>query len=130
MKKPLNISKISQFRSYYILSIIKLVINELNDPGKKVKPVEIIKEIETTYSDFINYLISLRTIKDLSNTEMDKLISEDKLCILCYENPSDTELLPCKHKCCQNCYNQYKIDKNICFICQQTIESVNIEKPK
>ena len=109
---------------------IKLVINELNDPGKKVKPVEIIKEIETTYSDFINYLISLRTIKDLSNTEMDKLISEDKLCILCYENPSDTELLPCKHKCCQNCYNQYKIDKNICFICQQTIESVNIEKPK
>ena len=109
---------------------MKLVINELIDPGKKIKPAEIIKEIETTYINFINHLISLRTIKDLSNTEMDKLISEDKLCILCYENPSDTELLPCKHKCCQNCYNQYRIDKNICFICQQTIESVNIEKPK
>jgi hypothetical protein len=107
--------------------IISLVMKELD---KTTKPTEIINEIQTSYTKIIDYLLSLRTVKDLTNEEMDKLISEEKLCILCYENPSDTELIPCKHKCCQNCYNQYKIDKNICFICQQTIESVNIEKPK
>ena len=110
---------------------MKLVINELNESkNANVKPNEIINEIKTNYNDIINYLLSLRTIKDLTNDEMDKLISEDKLCILCYENPSDVELIPCRHKCCQNCYNQYKIDKDICFICQQKIESVNIDKPK
>ena len=107
--------------------IIALVIKELD---KTVKSPEIIKELQTSYLKIIDYLISLRTIKDLTNEEMDKLITDEKLCILCYEYPSDTELLPCKHRCCQNCYNQYKIDKNICFICQRTIESVNIEKPK
>ena len=75
-------------------------------------------------------MISLRNVKDLTNDEMDKLISENKLCIICYENPSDVELIPCKHKLCQNCYNQYKVDKDICFICQRKIESVNIEKSK
>ena len=110
--------------------VMKLVIGELSQPGKFVKAMDIIKDIQTTYTDMIDYLIKLRTIKDLTNDEMDKLISEDKLCILCYENPSDVELVPCKHKCCQNCYNQYKIDKDICFICQQKIESVNIKKPK
>ena len=110
---------------------MKLVINELSESkNANVKPNEIINEIKTNYNDIINYLLSLRTIKDLTNDEMDKLISEDKLCILCYENPSDVELVPCKHKCCQNCYNQYKIDKDICFICQQKIESINIKKPK
>ena len=78
----------------------------------------------------IEYLLSLRDVKELTNEEMDSLISEDKLCILCYENPSNTELIPCKHKCCLNCYNQYKIDKDICFICQKKIESVNILKLK
>ena len=107
--------------------IMKLVIKELE---KTIKPTDIINTIQTTYTDFIDYLISLRKIKDLNNDEMDKLISEEKLCILCYEYPSDTELLPCKHKCCHNCYKQYKIDKNVCFICQQTIESVKLEKPK
>ena len=107
--------------------VIALVIKELD---KTVKSPEIIKELQTSYLKIIDYLISLRTIKDLTNEEMDKLITDEKLCILCYEYPSDTELLPCKHRCCQNCYNQYKIDKNICFICQRTIESVNIEKPK
>ena len=109
---------------------MKLVITELNKQGKVSKASEIIKDIETSYTEMIDHLMKLRTVKDLTNEEMDKLISEDKLCILCYENPSDVELVPCKHKCCQNCYNQYKIDKNICFICQQNIESVNIEKPK
>lgn len=109
---------------------MKLVINEINEQGKIVKQNEIIKEIQTSYTDIINHLIELRTVKDLTNDEMDKLISEDKLCILCYENASDVELIPCKHKCCQNCYNQYKIDKDICFICQQKIESINIDKPK
>ena len=107
--------------------IIALVIKELD---KTVKPPEIINEIQTSYVKIIDYLISLRTVKDLTNEEMDKLITDEKLCILCYEYPSDTELLPCKHRCCQNCYNQYKIDKNICFICQRVIESVKIEKPK
>ena len=106
---------------------MKLVIKELE---KTIKPTDIINTIQTTYTDFIDYLISLRNIKDLNNDEIDKLISEEKLCILCYEYPSDTELLPCKHKCCHNCYKQYKIDKNVCFICQQTIESVKLEKPK
>ena len=107
--------------------IMKLVIKELE---KTIKPTDIINTIQTTYTDFIEHLISLRNIKDLNNDEIDKLISEEKLCILCYEYPSDTELLPCKHKCCHNCYKQYKIDKNVCFICQQTIESVKLEKPK
>ena len=110
--------------------IMKLVIDELNQPGKFVKAIDVIKDIQTTYTDMIDYLIKLRTIKDLTNDEMDKLISEEKLCILCYENPSDVELIPCKHKCCQYCYNQYKIDKDICFICQQKIQSVNITKTK
>ena len=109
---------------------MKIVVDELNNSGKPSKPDEILKEIQTKYYDIINYMSSLRNVKDLTNEEMDKLISEDKLCILCYENPSDVELVPCKHKCCQNCYNQYKVDKNVCFICQQTIESVNIKKPK
>ena len=107
--------------------VIALVIKELD---KTVKSPEIIKELQTSYLKIIDYLISLRTVKDLTNEEMDKLITDEKLCILCYEYPSDTELLPCKHRCCQNCYNQYKIDKNICFICQRVIESVKIEKPK
>ena len=109
---------------------MKLVINELNNSQRQNKPDEIIKEIQTKYYDIINYMISLRNVKDLTNDEMDKLISENKLCIICYENPSDVELIPCKHKLCQNCYNQYKVDKDICFICQRKIESVNIEKSK
>ena len=118
----LNIEPYKQF--------MKLVFAELNQPGKITKAPEIIKDINNNYNEIIDYLIKLRTVKELTNDEMDKLIAEDKLCILCFENPSDVELVPCKHKCCQNCYNQYKVDKNICFICQQTIESVNIKKPK
>ena len=108
---------------------MKLVVDELNLLYKQ-NSEKIIKEINTNYSLIIGNLIKLRSIKELNNEEMDKLISEDKLCILCYEYPSDVELIPCRHKCCQNCYNQYKIDKDICFICQQKIESVNIEKSK
>ena len=107
-------------------NFMKMVVDELNRMTKIAKPVEIIKEIQTTYSDIIQYMLSLRTVKDLTNEEMDKFISEEKLCILCYEYPCDIELVPCKHKCCQTCYSQYKIDKNICFICQRTIESVNV----
>ena len=109
---------------------MKMVVDELNGQKKIQIPAEIIKEINTNYKDIIQYLFSLRTVKDLNNEEMDKLISQDKLCILCYEYPCDTELLPCKHKCCHLCYEQYKIDKNICFICQRTIESVNIQASK
>ena len=109
---------------------MKIVIEELNIAGKTINVNDIIKEIQTTYTDIINYLISLRTVKDLSNEEIDDLISKDKICILCYENPSNTELLPCKHRCCQTCYNIYKVEKDICFICQQKIESVNIIKSK
>ena len=109
---------------------MKMVIDELNGQKKIQIPAEIIKEIRNTYSNLIDYLFSLRIVKDLNNEEMDKLISEDKLCILCYEYPCDTELLPCKHKCCHLCYEQYKIDKDICFICQRKIESVNIKNSK
>ena len=109
---------------------MKLVYVELNQPGRAVKAPEIIKEIQTSYIEIIDYLIKLRTVKELTNEEMDKLIGEDKLCILCFENPSDVQLIPCQHKCCQNCYNQYRVDKSVCFICQQNIESIKIEKPK
>ena len=37
------------------------------------------------YYPMIEYLLSLRDVKELTNEEMDSLISEDKLCILCYE---------------------------------------------
>ena len=109
---------------------IKYVLDELKNLENKEKPDDIIKEIETNYVMMIKYLLSLRDVKELTNEEMDELISQDKLCLLCYENPSNTELIPCKHRCCNTCYNQYKIDKNICFICQQAIESVNIINPK
>ena len=90
---------------------------------------DIIKRINTEYVQIVTNLIKIRSVKVLTNDEMDNLISQDKLCILCYEFPSDTELQPCKHRCCQNCYNQYKVDKNTCFICQQQIESVIIDNP-
>ena len=109
---------------------IKYVLDELKNLESKEKPDDIIKEIETNYIMMIKYLLSLRDVKELTNEEMDELISQDKLCLLCYENPSNTELIPCKHRCCNTCYNQYKIDKNICFICQQAIESINIINPK
>ena len=109
---------------------MKYVINELNNLSKNEKPDDIIKEININYYPMIEYLLSLRDVKELTNDEMDNLISQDKLCILCYENPSNTELIPCKHRCCSNCYNQYKIDKDICFICQKKIESVNTIKIK
>ena len=109
---------------------MKYVINDLKNLSKTEKPDDIIKEIDTDYYPMIEYLLSLRDVKELTNEEMDSLISEDKLCILCYENPSNTELIPCKHRCCSNCYNQYKIDKDICFICQKKIESVNTIKLK
>ena len=109
---------------------MKYVISDLKNLAKTEKPDDIIKEIDTDYYPMIEYLLSLRDVKELTNEEMDSLISEDKLCILCYENPSNTELIPCKHRCCSNCYNQYKIDKDICFICQKKIESVNTIKLK
>ena len=109
---------------------MKYVISDLKNLAKTEKPDDIIKEIDTDYYPMIEYLLSLRDVKELTNEEMDSLISEDKLCILCYENPSNTELIPCKHRCCSNCYNQYKIDKDICFICQKKIESVNTLKLK
>ena len=111
-------------------AFMKNVIADLNKIIKTEKPTDIIQEIESNYYPMIEYLLSLRDVKELTNDEMDNLISEDKLCILCYENPSNTELIPCKHRCCLNCYNQYKIDKDICFICQKKIESVNILKLK
>ena len=110
-------------------TFMKYVIEEINNLSKTEKPAEL-QKIETDYYPMIEYLLSLRDVKELTNEEMDSLISEDKLCILCYENPSNTELIPCKHRCCSNCYNQYKIDKDICFICQKKIESVNILKSK
>ena len=109
---------------------MKYVISDLKNLSKTEKPDDIIKEIDTDYYPMIEYLLSLRDVKELTNEEMDSLISEDKLCILCYENPSNTELIPCKHRCCSNCYNHYKIDKDICFICQKKIESVNTIKLK
>jgi hypothetical protein len=111
-------------------TFMKFVIQDLNKITKVEKPTDIIKEIETNFYPMIEYLLSLRDVKELTNEEMDSLISEDKLCILCYENPSNTELIPCKHRCCLNCYNQYKIDKDVCFICQKKIESVNVIKLK
>ena len=66
--------------------------------NKIEKPVDIFNEINTNYYPMIEYLLSLRDVKELTNEEMDSLISEDKLCILCYENPSNTELIPCKHR--------------------------------
>ena len=104
---------------------MKLFLAELNNMQSKEDKKELIEDIEKNYSPMIEYLLSIRDVKQLTNDEMDNLISQDKLCILCYEYPSDTELMPCKHRCCQKCYEQYKIDKDTCFICHAKIESVN-----
>ena len=66
------------------------------------------------YGGIVNSLMKIKKEKDktLSNEEMEKLLSNDELCILCYASPSDTEFQPCKHKCCQNCYNIYKVEKD------------------
>ena len=106
-------------------SFMKLFLAELNNMQSKEDKKELIEDIEKNYSPMIEYLLSIRDVKQLTNDEMDNLISQDKLCILCYEYPSDTELMPCKHRCCQKCYEQYKIDKDTCFICHAKIESVN-----
>ena len=71
---------------------MKYVISDLKNLSKTEKPDDIIKEIDTDYYPMIEYLLSLRDVKELTNEEMDSLISEDKLCILCYENPSNTRI--------------------------------------
>ena len=53
---------------------MKYVINELNNLSKNEKPDDIIKEINSNYYRMIEYLLSLRDVKELTNDEMDNLI--------------------------------------------------------
>lgn len=81
------------------------------------------------YQKYIEKLISqkqeiLKRGEHKSNSaeEIDKLTEEGKLCILCYNNFPDTELLPCHHSCCSECFMRWTSEKNICFICHTQIE--------
>lgn len=76
------------------------------------------------YEKYINSIIQLKDKTVLPQEELDKLASEDKLCILCYEYPSNRKFVPCHHTACEECVNQYMAEKNVCFICHENIERV------
>ena len=86
------------------------------------------RTVKPTVEKIRKYLCEMNKNKQvedtLTNEEKNKLIQEDKLCILCYNNETDVQIVPCLHVACHECMNIYRQDKNICFICHGFIEKV------
>ena len=85
---------------------------------------EKIKPSMKMYSDFLSEIKKYKDTKEKTIENYDKLVEEDKICILCYINIANVKILPCKHKACEECMNIYRMEKDTCFICHSKIESV------
>ena len=106
------LKKIAGLAEINYTSFLELTI-ELKKNEKNAKILNYLSD----YEKYINSIIQLKDKTILSQEELDKLASEDKLCILCYENPSNRKFVPCHHTACEECVNQYMAEKDICFIC-------------
>lgn len=62
----------------------------------KIKDERIEKDIKHFFS-VLKEMKDLIETKVLTEKELDKLVAEDKICVLCYVNMANMELLPCKH---------------------------------
>jgi hypothetical protein len=89
---------------------------------ENIKKDNLLKQIEI-YKNFIKEILSYNNAKkEFTDNELDKLREKNKICILCYENLANIELIPCKHTACEYCMKQYILTKDICFICHTKIE--------
>lgn len=113
------LKKIAGLTEINYTAFLELTI-ELKKNEKNAKILNYLSD----YEKYINSIIQLKDKTILSQEELDKLASEDKLCILCYENPSNRKFVPCHHTACEECVNQYMAEKDICFICHEKIETV------
>lgn len=89
---------------------------------KDVKDEKIKVQIEA-FEKFIKDIPQHRNKKELTQEVINKLIEEEKICILCYEAAANIQLVPCKHVGCEECIKKYMAEKDICFICHAKIES-------
>lgn len=118
----------------YFEKFIKKLVNSsdfLFEPFEKLieflntfQMKESIKPSLKMYLDFLGEIKKYKDIKEKTIENYDKLVEEDKICILCYINMANVEILPCKHKACEECMNIYRMEKDTCFICHSKIESV------
>jgi len=102
----------------------KIFLNYHDFLTKNIKKETILKKIEI-FEKFIKEILSLKTKKEFTDKELDKLRDKNKICILCYENLANIELIPCKHTACEDCMKQYILTKDTCFICHAKIEKQN-----
>ena len=100
----------------------KIFLNYHDFLTKNIKKETILKKIEI-FEKFIKEILSLKTKKEFTDKELDKLRDKNKICILCYENLANIELIPCKHTACEDCMKQYILTKDTCFICHAKIEN-------
>ena len=81
------------------------------------------------YNELVNELKEKRnnfekeSIKNFDNDNNEK-IYEDLLCIICYKQIANTKIKPCLHKGCKECIMTYMADNLKCFMCRQTIDSI------
>lgn len=99
----------------------KIFLNYHDFLFKNIKKDSLLKKIEI-FEKFIKEILSLKTKKEFTDNEIDKLREKNKICILCYENLANIELIPCKHSACEDCMKQYILTNDICFICHKKIE--------
>ena len=81
------------------------------------------KEFEE-FCEFVGEIKGKRDKKEYSDEEMNRLESEDKICVICRVNIVNVEMIPCKHNACKECIEMYLDMKDTCFICHQKVEKV------
>lgn len=124
----MNNSKNSNFYSSFIRKIANL--NDfLVKPFYKMENIAtplIKKEKVKNQLLFNNILKEIESQKEEKKIEnkVSEEIEEENICILCYTNIADVEMIPCKHRTCEECMNIYRLEKENCFICHAKIESV------
>ena len=81
------------------------------------------KELEE-FCEFVAEIKAKRDKKEYTDEEMNRLESEDKICVICRVNIVNVEMVPCKHNACKECIDMYLDTKDTCFICHQKVEKV------
>lgn len=116
---PSFIKKIGNLNDFQIKPFIKMenTVSPLITKEKVKNEVELFKNI-------LKEIESQKEVKKTENKGNEEEIDEEKICILCYTNIADVEMIPCKHRACEECMNIYRLEKENCFICHAKIESV------
>lgn len=92
----------------------------------------ILHGVNKTYNSLISFTSNLWSGKFLENKNKTEVnnghlyhqdLNDDKLCIVCQENPKEIIYLPCGHFClCKDCSNQIRKTQKNCPVCRKQVK--------